>query len=273
MARAWPVLTVGLACAAACPQQRQAAPAPDTPAAARDEILIQLNERASKIVDFHVKGRRCQARCDQDDATLQQFEAQVRTPGMFRLEVPALGVTTTFDGKRLTSTDAKAKAAQEIDLTAQGAQGAGALPYQVISEFLVEGWRPPLLGLAPDKIGSRRERLPGATAEVVVLERPLEDADLARVEYWLRLPKADFVEKRFVRKDGGVTKRVVVDREHVDARTGYAFPARWHVVDASGATDSFVELTEIAVNAGVPMNAFVQEIPEGYQRVATPAAQ
>jgi len=187
--------------------------------------------------------------------------------------VPGVGLTTTFDGKRLISLDAKAKLAQELVLDkAQADDPTATLPYQIMSEFLIEGWRPPLLGLTPDKIGARREPLAGAAVEAVVLERPLEDKELARVEYWFRPPKADFVEKRFVLRAGGVTKRVVVDEDYAHARTGYAFPKRWRVLDGAGAVGTHAELSEIKVNEGVPMSAFTQEVPEGYQRTTPQTA-
>jgi len=164
----------------ACPRDGKApetAKGVRTPAQARDEVLVQINERATKIIDFAVSGERCLEGCAGASPTTQHYSVKVRAPGIFRLELPEAQTITTYDGHQMVSINAANKTAQRIDVS-DGKQGlAATLPYQVITGFLVEGWRPPLLGTTSDKIGARLEKTSEANAdERVVLERALQDA-------------------------------------------------------------------------------------------------
>ncbi|MFH1809652.1 MAG: hypothetical protein ABIJ09_12975 [Pseudomonadota bacterium] len=223
--------------------------------------MIQLSERSSRIVDFSVKGQRCIDRCDADEAFVQDFSVQVRSPGLFRIEIAAPHTVITFDGKEQVTVQHEARTVQRVQVAGQQDEKALA-PYQTLSAFLVEGWRPPLLATTGE-VPARLE----ATAQggpQVVLERPLQDTELARVEYWHRMHKGDFVRKRFMARDGTVVKEIAVEREHTDARTGYSFPLSWKVKGADGAVISWTKLGEVQINAGVPRTAFEPSVPDGF---------
>ena len=248
--------------------QRSVDAGTDPVAAAKTEVLIQLNERSTRIVDFTLAGLRCVERCNQADAPTQAYRLQMRAPGYFRIELPADDALTLFDGKQLLAVDNRRKSFQRVALDPAD-KNLATLPYGVLNAFLVEGWHAPLLVVAATDLRGRLETTGGNP--LFVLERPLHDAELDRVEFWFRLPKADFVKKRFVQKNGQALKTVEVDSEHLDPRTGYSFAKSWRTLDASGAVVGFNRLTEVAINSGVAMTAFAATVPADYTEAkATP---
>lgn len=238
----------------------------DPVATAKTEVLIQLNERSTKIVDFAIAGVRCAERCGDADAPTQAYRLQMRSPGYFRIELPADDAFTVFDGKQILAVDNRRKTYQRIALDPTD-KNLATLPYGVLNAFLVEGWHAPLLVVAATDLRGRIETAGGNP--LFVLERPLQDAELDRVEFWFRLPRADFVKKRFVQKSGQALKTVEVDSEHLDPRTGYSFAKSWRTLDGAGAVVGFNRLTEIAINSGVAMSAFAATIPAGYTETKT----
>ncbi|MBN2361402.1 MAG: hypothetical protein JXR83_18265, partial [Deltaproteobacteria bacterium] len=141
--------------------QRSTDAAADPASAAKTEILIQLNERSTKIVDFTVAGVRCSERCDQPDAPTQPYRLQMRSPGYFRIELPADQALIAFDGKALLSVDHRHRTQQRIDLGSGDQSLNATLPYQALNPFLVEGWRAPLLAVAATELRGHLENAGG----------------------------------------------------------------------------------------------------------------
>ena len=135
--------------------------------------------------------------------------------------------------------------------------------HEIFSQFVCEGWRPPLIkpqGTTGTRVG-----------ELLVLSVPIVDDDLAFQRLTLKADGA-FVKKELLDKRGNVVSQTAVLEDVVDDATHLALPKRWSHTE--GGSTQEVTLTKIAVNQGVDAGRFSTAVPAGFQlRTKTPEVQ
>ncbi|MDP2341341.1 MAG: hypothetical protein Q8O67_10305 [Deltaproteobacteria bacterium] len=157
-----------------------------------------------------------------------------------------------FDGKVLATIDEASKLATRQDLTNNEEQMLFTL-HEIFSQFVCEGWRPPLIkpqGTTGTREGSR-----------LVLSIPIVDETLASQRLTLK-DDGTFVKKEVLTKSGQVVSSTTVQEDVVDAATRLVFPKRWSHTE--GASTQEVTLTKIAVNQGVDAARFSTALPPGF---------
>jgi outer membrane lipoprotein-sorting protein len=243
-----PSAAVMLACiAAACTRQDLPQPAAQTLAEAKSAIA----ERDRRLTSFRLEG------IIREAGQEAPFEAAFRAPNRVRGVLRgSAGRTVSFDGARLYEIDP----AKKTVVTYQPEDGASAAVTQLLSAFVPEGYRVPVLPLG----SARARRLPHPRGpEIVELSSEARDeqGEAIRVTYLLRWPSMDLVEKRL--SAYGKAKTLVVDEEQCDARLKVCVP-RQLTERLDGATGAVTTLSRIELNAPVAADEFTVFPPEGY---------
>ncbi len=240
---------------------------------ARQQALAHITERYAALSDYSFSGRRCLAACASASPQIQHFRLQLRSPGLFRIELPDDQRLLLFDGDSFVSLDAQSKTFRRQQLKADKDGGekpgeqAQAVPFTVLSGFVVEGWRAPPLNTAepvPARWASAAAERPENGRRSLVLSRTLDDVDLQRVDYVYRWPSQQLWQKRFVDKKGQLLKRVVIEKYFHDKKSAALFPARWAAYDRHRQLLGWTELSAIRVNQGLAKRHFAAKIPAAY---------
>ena len=190
----------------------------------------------------------------------------------YAMQQPQLAAATivgarsfVFDGKVLAVFDEADKSAVRRDLSGNE-QTLLLTLHEIFSQFVCEGWRPPLLKpqgtrafVSTDKDGDRWQ-----------LRVPIEDAKLAENRIVLRAPGGDFVSREVVDKAGAVVFSTRVLEEYLDPATGLRFPRAWEVSSPAGGGTQRVRLEKITVNGGIAAERFRTEIPAGFTEKKDP---
>jgi outer membrane lipoprotein-sorting protein len=241
--------------AAACTKQ----PVIENDPAATAAALAALQDRVKKISSYSLEGTIT------DVATGQviHFSYALRQPQLLYARIEELDHTLVFDGTTILGLDGKNKAAMKQSLAAFDDGSKIAAVYQMFGQFVAEGWRPPLMRTDPKAMEGKIVNAPDPrTPPSWILTSKLDDDTIAAVRYELHAPKADFVKKEFVDKQGKVVAFTRVTEQLRDDRTQLSFPKAWEKDDASGHVK--VALTKWAVNDEPPLERFQMTVPEGY---------
>ncbi len=157
-----------------------------------------------------------------------------------------------FDGEVLAIVDVGTETVVKKNL-AGDEEGTLLLLHEVFSQFVCEGWRPPLI----KQSGTHAV----AQGDDVLLTVAIGDSGLK--EQQVRLKKSGaFLSKQTVRDDGSVAASTVVLDTATDAGTGLEFPTSWRVQE--GTETGTVTLSSWRVNQGVHADRFSTKTPPGY---------
>lgn len=233
--------------------------APQNDPAATAAALAALQDRVKKVTSYSLEG----TITDVASGQTTRFSYALRQPQLLYARLEELDQTLIYDGSVVTGIDGKNKAAMKQSLAGldEGSK-VGAL-YQLFGQFVAEGWRPPLMRTDPGALEGKIVRAQDTrTPPSWILSSKLDDDTIAAVRYELAAPKADFVKKEFVDKQGQVVAYTKVLESVRDEATQLSFPKAWERKDASGHVK--VQLTKWAVNDTPPIEKFTPVIPEGF---------
>lgn len=246
------VVALGVGC------RKPADDAPVDDAAIVAATVAQQNTRLSAVRDYEVEGEVV----DKASQATLKFRYAMQQPSFSVGELlDAKGERSRafiFDGKVLATVDEPQKVIIRQDLSKDEEALLFTL-HSIFSQFVCEGWRPPLL--KPQGMIGRED------AGNLVLEVPIADERLAQQRLTFK-KDGSFVAKQLLDKQGQVLVSTVVLEDVVDAATGLRFPKRWsHSEDG---TTQEVTLTRIAINGGVDPLRFSTATPPGFTDRSAP---
>ena len=234
---------------------------------ARDKALSRIAEHYARLNDYSFVGQRCLSSCASASPQVQHFSVQLRAPGLFSIDLPDDRQQLRFDGEDFLSINGLTQVRTCRHRRVTGSEDGGfnknsLLPYQVLSQFVVEGWRAPPLNTA-HAVPAAWMVPPKAAAQhkALILSRKLSDVDLDRVEYIYRWPGVEFMEKRFIDKQGALRKRTVIEKSFRDKQAAQNYPKRWVTYDGQGQVLNWTELTDIKINQGLSKKHFRTSVP------------
>lgn len=247
------VVAVVVAGLSGCPKKDEdAAPAVVDDAAIVQDALAGQNTRLSAVRDYALEGEVT----DVDSKQTLRFRYAMQQPRYSVGELlDASGNRSrafVFDGRLLAIVDDATKTVSRQDLSSDEQQMLFAL-HEIFSQFVCEGWRPPLV--KPQGTTGTR------AGNTIVLAVPIVDEQLALQRLTLRDDGA-FVKKELIDKHGQVVTSTTVLEDVVDDGTKLAFPKRWRHTE-NGSTQE-VTLTKVAINAGVDPTRFSTATPAGF---------
>ena len=179
-----------------------------------------------------------------------------RSPNRLRahLQTP-VELQWSFDGQRLFKLAGAQQTHTTLELKLPKDQAAVFLN-ATFSPFVREGFRTPLM---PSKgVSATRVTHPRASDAV---ELKVEPGEGVTVTYVLRLPSADFLERRM--RSPSAQGRLEVLEEHCDPALKLCVPRK--LVEAvDGAALLTVELTALALNEALAAEDFTLPVPEGW---------
>ncbi len=231
------------------------APEPNPPEAEGAVVAAALaawNQRLAGVRDYAVEGEVK----DLGSNEILHFRYAMQQPAFSAGELlDAQGARQrafVFDGKQLAVVDEGSKTLTRQDLSADEEQMLFTL-HEIFSQFVCEGWRPPLI--KPQGSTGVRE------GDRLVLTVPIVDDNLSSQRLTLRDSGA-FVKKELLGKAGQVVAQTSVLEDVVDDATKLTFPRRWS--HSEGGSTQEVTLTKIAVNQGVDAARFSTALPPGF---------
>ncbi len=256
------VLVVALVLAS-CTKQ----PVIENDPAATAAALAALQDRVKKVSSYSLEG----TITDVASGQVVRFAYALRQPQLLYARIEEIDQTLVFDGTTILGLDGRNKAAMKQSLAGMDEGSKIAAVYQMFGQFVAEGWRPPLMRTDPKALEGKIVNAPDPrTPPSWILTSKLDDDTIAAVRYELHAPKADFVKKEFVDKQGKVVAFTHVTEHVRDDRTQLSFPKAWEKNDATGHVK--VALTKWAVNDDPPLERFQPTIPEGYTLQEAPPA-
>jgi outer membrane lipoprotein-sorting protein len=227
--------------------------------AATAAALAALQDRVKKVGSYSLEGTITDVKSGQ----AVRFQYALRQPQLLYARIEELDQVLVFDGTTIFGIDHKNKAAMKQSLAGLDDGSKIAAVYQMFGQFVAEGWRPPLMRTDPTALEGKIVNAPDPrTPPSWILTSKLDDDTIAAVRYQLHAPKADFVQKEFVDKQGKVVAFTRVTEHVRDDRTQLSFPKAWEKNDATGHVK--IALTKWAVNDEPPLERFQPTIPEGY---------
>lgn len=233
--------------ASACMRQER----PDQTRATLAEAKSAIAEREGRLTSFRLEGVIREA--GQEAPFETAFRAPDRVRGVLRGSSPR---TLSFDGARLYEIDA----AKKTVVAYEPGDGSSASLTQLLSAFVPEGYRVPVLPLG----SAQARRIPHPRGpEAVELTSETGDGQGGRIQitYLLRWPSGDLLEKRM--SAHGKTTIVAVEEEHCETRLALCVPRKLaqRLDDELGAV---TVLSRIELNAPVAVDEFAVSAPEGY---------
>jgi hypothetical protein len=241
----------------ACPCDVPPRPTPSSAVVGSDVVVASaldvLGKRLTPVRDYAVEGEVF----DRTSKQRLRFRYAMKQPGSSAGELidPATGTRQrafVFDGATLAIVDDATKTVTRRDLSSQPEQMLVSL-HQIFSQFVCEGWRPPLVK-AEGALGV-------ADRGTWTLTIPIVDEVLNSQRLILRTD-GSFVKKELVDDRGVVVASTTVIEDWKDPGTGVVFPKSWTHTER-GSTQQ-VTLTAMAVNAGVDLARFSTAVPAGY---------
>jgi hypothetical protein len=160
-----------------------------------------------------------------------------------------------FDGTQLVTLSHAERRYEVVPLDLPPAERALALASAFLP-FAPEGYRAPLLPVAG--VEAKAVTRPGAPAAVELTVRP---GDGVAVTYVLRLPAADFLEKRTSAE--GRERVLRVEAEQCDAALALCVPTRL-VERTGGRVLGTTEVTRAVLNPALPAELFAPKKPDGW---------
>jgi outer membrane lipoprotein-sorting protein len=250
------LVVTGVILTAGCPKSGDEAPV--DAAAIVAATVAQQNTRLSAVRDYEVEGEVV----DQASQTTLKFRYAMQQPSYSVGELldgqGARARAFIFDGKVLATVDDQQKVIIRQDLSKDEEALLFTL-HSIFSQFVCEGWRPPLL--KPQGMIGREE------AGNLVLEVPIADERLAQQRLTFK-KDGSFVGKQLLDKQGQVLVSTLVLEDVADAATGLRFPKRWR--HSEDGTTQEVTLTRVAINGGVDPARFSTATPAGFTDRSAP---
>lgn len=238
---------------AACKSDKK--PQGTDPAVVTD-AMAAVADRLRVVSDYSYEG----VAENLDNGEKVTFSYALRQPRMLRADVKEMQTSFIFDGTNLAVIEGANKRVLRQDLSKKDEVTIVGALHQMFESYSVEGWRPPMLRTKREALSGRVET--GEGGPVWVITSALDDPDLKEVRYYLRPPRADFVKKEFVAKDGSVVASSTVLEEKLDEKTRLRFPIAWEHRDARRRYR--VRLSETQVNPGLGPERFQIKAPEGF---------
>lgn len=220
------------------------------------DVLAAISDRLAKVSDYHYRG----VAENIADGQKLHFSYTLSQPQRLRADLEGAETTFLFDGVWLAVIDRPNQRVLKQDLTKKDEATLIATLHQMFGSYSVEGWRPPLLRTSREALSGHKAQ--DGRGPLWVVAADVEDEALAEVRYYLRPPRADFVKKEYIDKDGSVVSYAKVLEEYTDERTGLRFPIAWEHKDAR--RHYRVRLEAPAVNQGVDPARFAVEVPGGF---------
>lgn len=261
------------------------------------EILDALGKRQAQIdaFQFHAKMN------DVTTGQMMEYDAAMRKPSAFRVDVKAKEETTgltgqkfeaipeqkmIMDGKQMLVLDETHKTAMKKDLATLSPEEVLMTLQQAASAYVVEGWRAPLLRDAVHwdaatvestsqnpLVGWPDQNVPAPTGKIWKITMPVEDGGVKMtITYFLRAPTADFLGRAMLDSTGKLLTSTVVVQEYTDPKTHLSFPSTWQKQEPSAESTApnagmnvvRVELSNIQFNTGITQGYFETAIPTGF---------
>src|SRR5688572_17344126 len=172
--------------------------APESDPAVMAAVQKALSSRLTPVHDYRVAG------VVENVGTKEKlaFTYAMKQPGFMRA---SLGESRAFifDGKTLAVHDAPSKVAMLKDLGTLDEASQLMVLHDTFGDFVVEGWRPPLMKPKGWSVKAEGERW--------IITVPIDDAAIAEQRIVLRAKDGAFVEKAIVDKNGAAvaTTKVV----------------------------------------------------------------
>ncbi len=219
--------------------------------------IAAWNQRLGAVRDFAVEG-------EVSDVSSKQklrFRYAMQQPTFSAGELlDGSGARTrafVFDGKVLAIIDDSTKTVIRQE-AAEEEQMLLAL-HEIFSQFVCEGWRPPLI--KPQGSTGMRD------GDQLVLTVPIVDDKLQSQRLTLNAD-GSFVKKEILDKNGTVVANTTVLDTFVDAATRLSFPKSWS--HSEGGSTQTLTLTKTAVNQGVDADRFSTAVPTGFSMRTQP---
>ena len=251
-----------LACAAcrsrsdALPEERQLL----------SEVRGRLSERERRLGAYRVEGVITEAG-QRGEFTLA-FRPPLKLKGTVSQPVRQ---TLSFDGKTFFQRDDASGELHETSLEGLDRAQVSAQLHAIFGQFVVEGFRAPLLN--SDVRVKRLEHPKGPQAVELTVEARDPAVGTVKVSYVLRWPTLDFLEKR-VEGPGPQTGGVRVDDERCEPKLSLCVPTRWtHLSQGRPAAE--VVLGKVLLGMEAPAEEFTliaREAPPA-PAAAAPEAQ
>jgi hypothetical protein len=173
-------------------------------------------------------------------------EFSFRSPNKSRGRIQDFEIA--FDGKQLVKLQHAEKKFEVVPLELPAQERAFALA-STFMPFVPEGYRAPLLPMA----GVEGKQLTDKTVELTV-----KPGDGVTVQYVLRVPSGDFLEKRTV--SDGKTRVLKVEKEQCDEKLALCVPTKL-VETLDGAVLGVTEITSAEINPELPQDVFAPKKP------------
>jgi outer membrane lipoprotein-sorting protein len=254
-----PLLAAGLLAPLGCSDDPGAGA--DKPDLVVSDVLNAVADRTKLLRDYTYSGV---ATTLIEGGQSVEFTYALKQPGMLRADVPGINQSFLYDGKMMGIIDRSNKRLLRQDMEAKGKKdpaGVIAAIHTIFGDYVCEGWEPPMLRTGKGKNTGKVEK--GEAGEVRwIVSTSVDDADLKEVRYTLRAPKADFISKEWINKDGTVFAATRMLEEHTDERTKLSFPKVWE--HSSPSRRYKVEIKDIAINGGLTAERFQVVPPEGF---------
>jgi len=215
--------------------------------------LAAQNARVGAVRDYAVVGEVKDVASGQTMSFSYAMQQPAYSVGDLKDPVGNLLRSFVFDGKVLAIVDGGTKTVTRRDLSQDEEQMLLTL-HEIFSQFVCEGWRPPLIKPQGTK-GSR-------AGDDVVLVVPVDDPAVASQRLTLSSSGA-FKRKELLDKGGNVVVSTVVVEDATDEGTGLTFPRVWRHTE--GGSTQQVTLSSWKVNAGVdPARFNTNAVPDGF---------
>lgn len=230
---------------AGCPKGNDAPPAP---ASLANEVRRALAEREKRLTSFKlvVDTTEGQSRAHHEVAFRSPNKSRGHMTSPEELEL-------AFDGTTLVRLIYNLKRYEVVSLDMPPADRAFFLASQFMP-FVPEGYRAPLL----PQSGVEAKSPKPDTVELTV-----KPGDGVTVVYVLRLPSADFLEKRTMVE--GQTRVLVMESEKCDEALKLCVPTK--LVERVGEEVlGTTEVSSIELNVALPQDVFSPKLPEGWSK-------
>ena len=194
------------------------------------DVRGRLSERERRLGAYRVEGVITEAG-QRGEFTLA-FRPPLKLKGTVSLPVRQ---TVSFDGKTFFQRDDASGKLHQTSLEGQDPAQVSAQLHSIFGQFVVEGFRAPLL--TSSVRAKRLEHPQGPQAVELSVEARDPAVGTVKVSYVLRWPSLDFIEKRI---EGPGTQRagVRVDEERCEPGLALCVPTRWtHLAQGQAAAE------------------------------------
>lgn len=225
-------------------------PGPESRAPDLGEVQAMLSERDARLGGYDVAGSIVEG--DHSGAFSFSFRPPQKVLGSIR---SPLRQTLAFDGETLFQRDDAQGTVQSRSLAGADPAAVSAQLHSVFGNFVIEGFRTPLL---PRDTGVELIRADGEPQITLTATARSSEGEV-RVITRHRWPSMDFLEKR-VEAPGAPVTGVRMEKERCEASLKLCVPSRWvHLVD--GKVAATVTLDDVRLGAEVQAMDFTLTMP------------